>query len=693
MPTPVKPAFRPAAVSRKRLVVAVTVAGLLLATVFCLAEPGLVQLADNRILDGLASRMAHDTAPTHPDRVVIVDIDEESLAAAGQWPWPRYLTGGIVRRVQAARPRGVGVDVLFSEPDRTSIATIRNAFRRDFGLDIVITGVPRGMEDNDAYFGSVLAGAEAVGAVMHLFDLVTPDPENLPRPVRVTGETTAIAPAEATGILCNTGPIQAGLAASGFINVEKDEDGSIRRVPLLHRFQGQYYPCLALALFMQARNLQEMRVETDALGPVLVAGAVRIPVDRAACMRLRFAGGARSHRFIPAAEVLRDAHDPDQIKGRMVLVGSSAARLNDLHHTPVSPNYPGTEVHAVALDNLFDGNPLREPDHAAAYRLVPAALVILLAGVLFLRAGPLQAGGATLAAAMVMPAAGFVLFAWRGIALPMAAPVLAALMQGALLSLALYARERRMAFVRLRQLNHARQMTLESMTAVAESRDEISGAHIKRTQHYVRALAEALRDMGGKETYPQLTEDYIDLLFHSAPLHDVGKVAVPDSVLFKPGKLTDEEYAVIRQHVRHGRNIIANAAQGMEDDAFLHLAAEIAWSHHEKWDGSGYLEGLAGEAIPLSGRLMALADVYDALICARQYKPAFPHAKVREIILKGRGTHFDPAVVDAFLLAEEEFKRIAETYRDPEPRHEPATDPPGGEVLPGDHVQPGDPRQ
>ncbi|NHZ45914.1 CHASE2 domain-containing protein, partial [Nitratidesulfovibrio liaohensis] len=297
MTTPVKSASRLATISRQRLVAAVTVAGLLLAALFCLAEPELVQLADNRILDGLASRMAHGPAP---DRVVIVDIDEESLAVAGQWPWPRYLTGDIVRRVSAARPMGVAVDVLFSEPDRTSIATIRHAFRRDFGLDIAISGVPRGMEDNDAYFGSVLAGAEAVGAVLHLFDLVTTDPENLPRPVHVTGETTAIAPAESTGILCNTGPIQTGLAASGFINVEKDEDGSIRRVPLLHRFQGQYYPSLALALFMQARNLREVRVETDALGPVLVTGETRIPVDRAACMRLRFAGGARAHRFVPA---------------------------------------------------------------------------------------------------------------------------------------------------------------------------------------------------------------------------------------------------------------------------------------------------------------------------------------------------------------------------------------------------------
>lgn len=682
-----KPVPGPVAIPRGRLVAAVTVAGLLLTALFCLAEPGLVRLADNRILDGLTRHMAQGPAP---DRVVIVDIDEESLSAAGQWPWPRYLTGGIVRRVAAARPQGVGVDILFSEPDRTSIATIRGAFRRDFGLDIAITGVPRSMEDNDAYFGSVLAGAEAVGAVMHLFDLVTPDPENLPRPVRVTGETTAIEPAEATGILCNAGPIQAGLASSGFINVEKDEDGSIRRVPLLHRFQGQYYPSLALALFMQARNLRQLRVETDVLGPVLVAGDARIPVDRMARMRLRFDGGARAHRFVPAADVLRGAHDPALFEERMVIMGSSAARLNDLHHTPVSANYPGTEVHAVALDNLFDGNHLRDPAHASAYRFIPAALVTVLAGLLFLRAGPLQAGGATLAVAMVMPAVGFALFLWRGITVPMAAPVMAALAQGALLSLALYAREQRMAYVRLCQLNHARQMTLESMTAVAESRDEVSGAHIKRTQHYVRALAEALRDIGrggGRETYPQLTEDYIELLFHSAPLHDVGKVAVPDNVLFKPGKLTDEEYAVIRQHVRHGRNIIANAAQGMEDDAFLHLAAEIAWSHHEKWDGSGYMEGLAGETIPLSGRLMALADVYDALICARQYKPAFPHARVREMILQGRGTHFDPAVVDAFLLAEEEFKTIAETYRDTEPRPAPATG------LSGAEMQPGDPRQ
>ena len=179
----------------------------------------------------------------------------------------------------------------------------------------------------------------------------------------------------------------------------------------------------------------------------------------------------------------------------------------------------------------------------------------------------------------------------------------------------------------------------------------------------MKALAEALR------LHPQfaarLDDHTISMLFKSAPLHDIGKVGIPDRILLKPGRYEPEEFAIMKRHPTLGLQAIEHAEQslGMSVE-FLQMAKEIAYGHHEKWDGSGYMEGLAGEAIPLSGRLMALADVYDALICARQYKPAFPHAKVREIILKGRGTHFDPAVVDAFLSIFDVIRAIREKYRD-----------------------------
>jgi adenylate cyclase len=209
----------------------------------------------------------------------------------------------------------------------------------------------------------------------------------------------------------------------------------------------------------------------------------------------------------------------------------------------------------------------------------------------------------------------------------------------------------------------AQRFTLEAMAAVAETRDVECGAHIKRTQHYVKILADFLMNRGAGSL---LTPDYIDLLFHSAPLHDVGKVGIPDVILFKPSKLTAEEFETMKLHSVYGQQIMKSAAKGSQDHEFLDLAAEIALSHHEKWDGSGYPGGLAGEAIPLSGRIMALADVYDALTSVRRYKRSFSHEEAHRLIIESRGTHFDPLVVDAYLILEEEFVHISRKFKDEE---------------------------
>ena len=204
-----------------------------------------------------------------------------------------------------------------------------------------------------------------------------------------------------------------------------------------------------------------------------------------------------------------------------------------------------------------------------------------------------------------------------------------------------------------------------AMASLAETRDNETGNHIRRTQNYVRALAKKL------QAHPKfaaaLTDATIEMLYKSAPLHDIGKVGIPDAILLKPGKLTPEEFEIMKTHTTLGRDAIV-AAENLIDapSSFLQLAREIAHYHQEKWDGSGYPEKLAGEAIPLSARLMAVADVYDALISRRVYKPPFPREKAVGIIREGRGTHFDPDMVDAFLAIEEEFHAIAERYADSE---------------------------
>ncbi|QNM98776.1 response regulator [Chitinimonas koreensis] len=222
-----------------------------------------------------------------------------------------------------------------------------------------------------------------------------------------------------------------------------------------------------------------------------------------------------------------------------------------------------------------------------------------------------------------------------------------------------------LVYQRTRQLGQMQDATILAMASLAETRDNETGNHIRRTQNYVAALARAL------QSHPRfsalLTEENIDLLHKSAPLHDIGKVGVPDRILLKPGKLDAEEWEIMKLHTVYGRDAIIQVEKHLGgSNGFLAFAREIAYSHQEKWDGSGYPEGLAGDAIPLSARLMAVADVYDALISRRVYKPAFPHAQAVAMMREGRGSHFDPDVLDAFLAIEAEFLAIADRFRDEE---------------------------
>lgn len=220
---------------------------------------------------------------------------------------------------------------------------------------------------------------------------------------------------------------------------------------------------------------------------------------------------------------------------------------------------------------------------------------------------------------------------------------------------------------RTHEIVHTQDVTIYGMAVLAETRDNETGQHIMRTQHYVKALAEYLMSAGHYSDY--LDSSRINLLYKSAPLHDIGKVGIPDRILLKPGRLTDEEFEEMKKHTTYGRDAIVKSeiALGRKSTtSFLTLAREIAYSHHEKWDGQGYPEGLRGTNIPLPGRLMAIADVYDALISKRVYKEAFSHEKAVAIILKGRGNHFEPEIVDAFELIQDTFKNIALRYYDKE---------------------------
>lgn len=208
----------------------------------------------------------------------------------------------------------------------------------------------------------------------------------------------------------------------------------------------------------------------------------------------------------------------------------------------------------------------------------------------------------------------------------------------------------------------SRDLMIFAMAKLTESRDIDTGAHLERMREYSRVLADEL------SRWPKYQDvidgDYVQLVYLTSPLHDIGKVGIPDNVLLKPGRLTPEEFDVMKTHTTLGGATLQTVAHARPDARFLSMAHEIAMTHHERYDGKGYPNGLKGEEIPLCGRVVSLADVYDALTSKRVYKPAYSHDTAKSIILEGKGTQFDPDVVQAFLNREQEFITIGQRFKD-----------------------------
>jgi putative two-component system response regulator len=215
---------------------------------------------------------------------------------------------------------------------------------------------------------------------------------------------------------------------------------------------------------------------------------------------------------------------------------------------------------------------------------------------------------------------------------------------------------------KVKEISDSQLATILAVSKLAEYRDDETGRHIERSRTFCRILAQKLRD---NSRYAQgITDAFIENIYHAAPLHDVGKVGIRDHILLKPGKLTSEEFETMKTHTVIGAKTLETVRAKYPGNAFVNMGIAIARAHHEKWDGSGYPDGLSGEDIPLAGRIMALADVYDALRSKRPYKEAFSHEKSLKIIPDGSGKHFDPAVVDAFVSLEAEFAEIRERLDD-----------------------------
>ncbi|HSG46464.1 MAG TPA: CHASE2 domain-containing protein, partial [Longimicrobiales bacterium] len=386
---------------------------------------------------------------------------------------------------------------------------------------------------------------------------------------------------DAPGVVCNIPILAKAARSSGFFNITPDPDGVLRRVPLVIRHGDALYPSLALAVYLKARG-GDVVLDTGPEGvEALRLDGRTLPLDRRGNLLVNYRGRRHVFPHVSASSVLDGTADPAVWKGKMVLLGTTAAGLKEIRTTPLEPAQPGVEIHATVLDNLLAGDPIAVPRWARGLQV----LLVLIPGLLL--TGLLARARAVWGLAAVLPSAAGIwlgshwLLASRQVFLPPLLPVATLLLVFTLLTSLRYLQADREVRERTRKLALTQDAIIQSLAALTETRHHETGGHIQRTRHYMRVLARRLQDH--PRFRPFLEDAYVDLLFRLAPLHDIGKVGVRDEILLKPGPLTPEEFEEMKRHTLYGSQTIRLAKNFLGEDSFLRVADEIVLNHHERW--------------------------------------------------------------------------------------------------------------
>lgn len=601
-------------------------------------------------LDRLAldTFMRQTTPPPPSPAVTIVAIDERSLEAHGQWPWPRDVFARLVTALHQAGAAAIAFDVLFPEPDRLG----------------VLSSTPGGPTSTDLALATAMREARVVSG----FGLGFTGPQGAPARCVLAPISPVVRHRQddeplaglftATSAVCNQPVLAEAARATGTVNTAPDSDGVLRRIPVFMHFNGQVQSTLALAAVAVASPGPVVAERRSDGALLLTVGASLVQLDAQGQLLLRPRGRGRTFPHLSAADVLAGTLPAEAVRDRIVFVGATALGVRDVVATALDPRFPGVEVHAAVADTLLGGAAAERPATArlleitgpVAGAIIGALLVAWLGGI---------GGGLAVVAAVALVWVG--LSSWFAATGAVVSPVstIVGLVLGALATVAgELAFERRRADAEIRRREQAQRLLVQTLSALTETRDVETGRHARRTQESTRLLATTVAARGHYRDY--LTPHRIDLIATLAPLHDIGKVGIPDAVLHKPGQLTAVEYAAMKRHTTLGHETLqkAEALADVHDNEVLNLAKDLVFTHHERWDGSGYPQGLRGEAIPIPGRLVAVVDTYDALVARRTYKDALPHDEALGIIRRGRGTLFDPAIVDAFLECHEQMRAL-----------------------------------
>ncbi|MDU9050989.1 MAG: CHASE2 domain-containing protein [Candidatus Electrothrix sp. Rat3] len=641
----------------------------LIVTVLSISSPPILSGINLKIYDYylLLSR-----SPASADAPLIVNIDEKSLEEYGQWPWPRFLVAELLEKIRLDEPLAVGVDIMFSEPDRTSLAELYKNIEKIFNINISeAQKIPEHLRDNDLLLADVLQRGNFVTSLYFTFDEQIPNHRCTVHPLNIATQVIGN-PAEsqkvlgqANNVICNLPIFTNAVSWNGFLNVEADPDGILRRVPLLMKYQGKIYPHLSLATLIAALHPETLLFKISQNGTSgLVLNDRFIPLDQkgnlAVNLRSPIGTSARAFEYVSAADLLNGNVPAKKFTNKIVFIGASASGLNDIHHVPGDYVFPGVEFHAHVVDNILSKNFLINPQWSTGAELGIIIFIGLTVAFLFFRFGVRVALLTFIISGIGLFHGSKLIFSSSGIFLSPLYPFLVILLNFSLIyPIKLYRSERKRR-KKKQEIALMQEAILEIITALTEARDQETGGHIRRTQGYIQIMAVELQKT---EKYKEvLTPEEIEVICKVAPLHDVGKIGVPDNILLKPGKLSAKEFEEIKKHTYYGKKIIETALHRVGSNYFLEKALEIVYTHQEKWDGKGYPQGLAGEEIPLAGRIMAIADVYDALTSTRPYKIPVEHEKAVAIMGAESGTHFDPELIEIFLKVHENFRKISLQY-------------------------------
>jgi HD-GYP domain-containing protein (c-di-GMP phosphodiesterase class II) len=663
-----KPPMRLISLREGRSLLIVTGLLLTMISVLLLLFPStFIQQTELRLYDVM---LAMHGTPKHHASPVIVGIDEESLEAYGQWPWPRYRLAQLVKRLRGLDAGVIVLDFLMPEPDRTSPDVIVAERRRDMGQSVSPTSSSAVKDINSKRLADALIGAKAIiGYYVDFSGTITAGrekPPALPQGLVVTGSKGSDAEWPVpTGFIRTIPLLSAAAGAEGFTNAQNDVDGVLRRAPLLIKLNETYYPSLALGAVLLGSSQRSLFLTNTSGETKILWGASAIPLDRQGNLLLDFRAKSRPFDYISAGAILSRGLHTESLRGRIVLVGVLAKGLGDLHLVPSGRMLSGLEIHATIVDNILSDAFISRPGWSRGAELCAVILLGFLSTWLISRPGFFLTFITCIAGIVGCYWGGKELLISRGLFISPLLPMMTSVMITTVLSLLKYGIEAHKVQQRTRDLIEAQDAIILSMSALTEARDKETGGHILRTQKYVQTLA---RQLVISSHNGELDDIGVELLAKSAPLHDIGKVGIPDAILLKRDHLSSEEFSIMKSHTLIGADALAKTVSGTghpENLDFLHYAGQMIESHHERWDGSGYPHGLSGADIPLAGRLMALADVYDALTSSRVYKRAFSHQEAKQYILNESGRMFDPEVVDAFMAREEEFIHIAKEFADP----------------------------